>query len=87
MNIKKEKLDLPRPANNRLITIIVIGIALIIVAYIVPTSLRTESEKQLATEEAIAGAMNKQNLAVKKLEDDEKAILGEDEYNRLKAKR
>jgi|GEM_PF-4665093 len=85
MNIKKQNLlsddEIKRPANNTLVTIIVIGIALIIVAYVVPKNLREEAEKELKLEEGITAALNEQNLAVKKLADERKAAQEERELN------
>jgi len=66
-----------------LIVIIVTGIVLIAAAYRFTTDIRSEAEKQLKTEEAIEGVINKQNELNGALKKRLKAEAEERRFNRL----
>lgn len=74
---------LARPANNTLVTIIIVGIILIATAYVVPKNLREEAERKLKFEEQIVGELNKVALDEKKFKDELKAAAEERQFNLL----
>lgn len=88
MNINEEinepdEFSLARPANNTLITIIVIGLALIAAAYILTNRIREGSENSLALEIAITTEWNKRHLAIQKVIDERKEAAEERQFNRM----